>query len=202
MQSDLVILCLSTYITVFTDSVSGQCRPRSTCVNAQACLGLRCPHCIRTLFVLCASNAICKWMFISLFLYTKKVWFFNVAMSYHMKGTISYPLLSSPLPSPPSIPPTTTTINSQWNRVCPLEERCVEQSYSLRYTLMGKCMILSYIPVITQEFFFMSNLSNFSRRFFLGAFWITKGGKFLLADNEDWSDWADAGADLCLRCAH
>ena len=36
----------------------------------------------------------------------------------------------------------------------------------------------------------------------LGAFWIAKIAKFLHADNEDWSDCADAQADLSLRLAH
>ena len=30
----------------------------------------------------------------------------------------------------------------------------------------------------------------------LCAQWVTKGTSFLHADNEDWSDWADAKADL------
>ena len=42
VQSDLNILCSSTYTTVCIDSVSGQRRPRSACANAQADLSLRC----------------------------------------------------------------------------------------------------------------------------------------------------------------
>ena len=38
--------------------------------------------------------------------------------------------------------------------------------------------------------------------FSLGAFWIAKDAKFLHADNEDWSDCADAQADLSLHWAH
>ena len=34
------------------------------------------------------------------------------------------------------------------------------------------------------------------------AFWISIDTKFLYADNEDWSDCADAQADLSLRWAH
>ena len=44
VQSDLGILCSSTYTTVAIDSVSGKRRPRSACANAQADLGLRCPQ--------------------------------------------------------------------------------------------------------------------------------------------------------------
>ena len=44
VQSDLGILCTSTYTTVSIDSVSGQRRPRSACANAQADLGLRYPR--------------------------------------------------------------------------------------------------------------------------------------------------------------
>ena len=36
----------------------------------------------------------------------------------------------------------------------------------------------------------------------LCAQWVAKGPSFLLADSEDWSDWADAQADLSLRWAH
>ena len=36
--------CSSTYITVSTDSVSGQRRPRSACAYAQTDLGLCCPQ--------------------------------------------------------------------------------------------------------------------------------------------------------------
>ena len=36
--------CSSTYTTVSINSVSGQRRPKSTCANAQADLGLRCPQ--------------------------------------------------------------------------------------------------------------------------------------------------------------
>ena len=32
--------------------------------------------------------------------------------------------------------------------------------------------------------------------------WVTKGLSFLHADSKDWSDWADAQADLSLRWAH
>ena len=35
----------------------------------------------------------------------------------------------------------------------------------------------------------------------LGAFWIAKDATFLHADNEDWSDCADAETDLSLRGA-
>ena len=35
-----------------------------------------------------------------------------------------------------------------------------------------------------------------------GKFWITKNAKFLRADNEDWSDCADAQADLSRCIAH
>ena len=34
------------------------------------------------------------------------------------------------------------------------------------------------------------------------AQWVAKDPKFLHADNEDWSFWADAQADLNLRWAH
>ena len=33
----------------------------------------------------------------------------------------------------------------------------------------------------------------------LGAQWVAKGPRFLHADSEDWSDWADAQADPSLR---
>ena len=36
----------------------------------------------------------------------------------------------------------------------------------------------------------------------LCAQWIAKNPSFLHADNEDWSDWADAQADLSLGWAH
>ena len=36
----------------------------------------------------------------------------------------------------------------------------------------------------------------------LCAQWVAKGHIFLHADSEDWSDWADAQADLSLRWAH
>ena len=36
----------------------------------------------------------------------------------------------------------------------------------------------------------------------LCAHWVGKGPCFLHADSEDWSDWADAQADLSLRWAH
>ena len=36
----------------------------------------------------------------------------------------------------------------------------------------------------------------------LRAQWVAKGPKFLHADSDDWSDWADAQADLSLRWAH
>ena len=36
----------------------------------------------------------------------------------------------------------------------------------------------------------------------LCAQWVAKDLRFLHADNEDWSDWADAQADLSLRWAH
>ena len=37
----------------------------------------------------------------------------------------------------------------------------------------------------------------------LCAQWVAKGPRLLLhADSEDWSDWADAQADLSLRWAH
>ena len=32
--------------------------------------------------------------------------------------------------------------------------------------------------------------------------WVAKDPSFLHADSEDWSDWADAQADLSLRWAH
>ena len=32
--------------------------------------------------------------------------------------------------------------------------------------------------------------------------WVAKDQSFLHADSEDWSDWANAQADLCLRWAH
>ena len=44
MQSNLSILRLSTYTTLFIDSISGKRRPWSACANAQADLGLRCPQ--------------------------------------------------------------------------------------------------------------------------------------------------------------
>ena len=43
-NSDLDILCLSSYTTVAVDSVSGQQRPRSACANVQADQGLCCPQ--------------------------------------------------------------------------------------------------------------------------------------------------------------
>ena len=36
----------------------------------------------------------------------------------------------------------------------------------------------------------------------LSAHWVAKDLRFLHADNEDWSDWADAQADLSFRWAH
>ena len=36
----------------------------------------------------------------------------------------------------------------------------------------------------------------------LCAYWVAKDPNFLHADSEDWSDWADAHADLSLRWAH
>ena len=36
----------------------------------------------------------------------------------------------------------------------------------------------------------------------LCAQWVAKDSSFLHADSEDWSDWADAQADLNLRLAH
>ena len=36
----------------------------------------------------------------------------------------------------------------------------------------------------------------------LGAQWVTKDPSFLYVDSEDWSDWADAQADLSLHWAH
>ena len=36
----------------------------------------------------------------------------------------------------------------------------------------------------------------------LCAQWVAKDPSFLHADSEDWSDWADAQADLSLRWAH
>ena len=36
----------------------------------------------------------------------------------------------------------------------------------------------------------------------LCAHWVAKDLMFLHADSEDWSDWADAQADLSLRWAH
>ena len=36
----------------------------------------------------------------------------------------------------------------------------------------------------------------------LCAHWVTKNPRFLHADSEDWSDWADAQADLNLCWAH
>ena len=36
----------------------------------------------------------------------------------------------------------------------------------------------------------------------LCAQWVAKDPRFLHADSEDWSDWADAQADLSLRWAH
>ena len=36
----------------------------------------------------------------------------------------------------------------------------------------------------------------------LCAQWVTKDPSFLHADSEDWSDWADAQADLSLHWAH
>ena len=32
--------------------------------------------------------------------------------------------------------------------------------------------------------------------------WVAQDPSFLHADSEDWSDWADAQADLSLHCAH
>ena len=36
----------------------------------------------------------------------------------------------------------------------------------------------------------------------LSAQWVAKDPSFLQADSEDWSDWADAQADLSLRWVH
>ena len=36
----------------------------------------------------------------------------------------------------------------------------------------------------------------------LYAQWVAKDPRFLHADSEDWSDWADAQADLSRRRAH
>ena len=36
----------------------------------------------------------------------------------------------------------------------------------------------------------------------LCAQWVAKGSSFLHAYSEDWSDWADAQADLSLRWVH
>ena len=36
----------------------------------------------------------------------------------------------------------------------------------------------------------------------LWAEWVAKDPSFIHADSEDWSDWADAEADLSLRLAH
>ena len=36
----------------------------------------------------------------------------------------------------------------------------------------------------------------------LSAQWVAKDRRFLLAHSEDWSDWADAQADLSLCWAH
>ena len=36
----------------------------------------------------------------------------------------------------------------------------------------------------------------------LSTQWLAKDPSFFHADNEDWSDWADAQADLSLRWAH
>ena len=44
LQSDLDILCSSTYSTVSIHSVSGQWKPRSACANVQADMGLCCPQ--------------------------------------------------------------------------------------------------------------------------------------------------------------
>ena len=44
VQTDLDILCSSTYTAVSIHSVSGKRRPISACANAQADYGLRCPH--------------------------------------------------------------------------------------------------------------------------------------------------------------
>ena len=50
VQSALDSLCSSTYTTIYIDSVSGTCKPRSACANAQADLGLRCPPLHKDLF--------------------------------------------------------------------------------------------------------------------------------------------------------
>ena len=39
-------------------------------------------------------------------------------------------------------------------------------------------------------------------RVFACAQWVANDPSFLHADSEDWSDWADAQADLSLRWAH
>ena len=44
MQSDLDILCLLTYTTISNDSVRGQRRPRSVCMNVQVEPGPHCPQ--------------------------------------------------------------------------------------------------------------------------------------------------------------
>ena len=36
----------------------------------------------------------------------------------------------------------------------------------------------------------------------LCAHWVAKDARFLHADSEDWSDWAEAQADRCLHWEH
>ena len=51
-----IFVYTSIYSTVFNVSVSGQRRPRSACPDAQADLGLRCPHRFRRhIFACCCS---------------------------------------------------------------------------------------------------------------------------------------------------
>ena len=50
VQSALDSLCSSTFTTIYIDSVSRPCKPRSACANAQADLGLRCPPLHKDLF--------------------------------------------------------------------------------------------------------------------------------------------------------
>ena len=57
VQSDLDILCLSTYTTISIDSVSGQHRHRFACLNVQADISLCCLQIASGFFSCFTSNA-------------------------------------------------------------------------------------------------------------------------------------------------
>ena len=55
-----------------------------------------------------------------------------------------------------------------------------------------------YLQLCTKQRFRSACVFSVWSKSSLGAFWIAKDEKFSHADNEDWSDWADAQADLSL----